>query len=71
MPKLKCSNQTLKGRVLMSDINCTSILLNLKDPNLDFSDSRCEISTIKGIETMVITAVLKNKPGVCELTPKS
>jgi transposase len=49
----------------MSDINYTSTLLNLKDQNLDFSDSRCEMSTIKGIETMVITAVLKNKPGGC------
>jgi transposase len=65
MPKLKCSNQTLKGKVLMSDINYTSTLLNLKDQNLDFSDSRCEMSTIKGIETIVITAVLKNKPEVC------
>jgi transposase len=49
----------------MSDINYTSTLLNLKDPNLDFSDSHCEMSTIKGIETMVITAVLRNKPEVC------
>jgi transposase len=49
----------------MSDINYTATLLNLKDPNLDFSDSRCELSIIKGIETMVITAVLRNKPNIC------
>jgi transposase len=65
MPKLKCLNPTLKGKVLMSNIKYTSILLNLKDQNLDFSDSHCEISTIKSIETMVITAILKNKPEVC------
>lgn len=49
----------------MSNINYTSFLLNLKDPNLDFNDSSYCLDTINSVETMVITAILKNKPEIC------
>lgn len=49
----------------MSTTNFITNLLNLKDPNIDFSNCDCFYETIKGIETMIITAILKNKPSVC------
>ncbi len=49
----------------MSNINSTSFLLNLKDPNLDFSENIFETEIINGIETKIISATLRNKPDIC------
>ena len=49
----------------MFNNNYIPFLLNLKDPNLDFSQSTCEMLKFKNVETMVISAVLKNKPDKC------
>lgn len=49
----------------MSNNNSTSFLLNLKDPNLDFSENIFETEIINGIETKIICATLRNKPDVC------
>lgn len=43
----------------------TSFLLNLKDPNIDFSDSTLKFVEINGVKTIQISAVLKNKPCTC------
>lgn len=45
--------------------NYTSKILDLKDPNIDFSDSTCDFIEIKGVKIMQISAVLKNKPDTC------
>ncbi|MDO4300990.1 MAG: hypothetical protein Q4D26_06320 [Clostridia bacterium] len=44
----------------MSNINYTSVLLNLKELNLDFSKNICEVKIINGIKTKIINIV--NKP---------
>ena len=49
----------------MFNNNYISFLLDLKDPNLDFSETTCEIVKIKNVETKVISATLKNKPHKC------
>lgn len=49
----------------MSNTNFTSFLLNLKDPNLDFSEKIYKTEIINGIETKIIGATLKNRPDIC------
>lgn len=49
----------------MSNINFTSFLLNLKDPNLHFSEKNYKLEIINGIETKIIEGTLKNKPDAC------
>ena len=49
----------------MSTINSITNLLNLKDPNIDFSKSECFHELIKNVDTLIITAVLRNKPNFC------
>lgn len=51
--------------MLISTTNFITNLLNLKDPNIDFSNCDCFYETIKGIETIIITAILKNKHSFC------
>ena len=49
----------------MSAINSITNLFNLKDPNIDFSNFECKYEFINNVETMISTAVLKNKPYKC------
>lgn len=49
----------------MSQSNYIPILLNIKDKNVNFSDYSCKIVKIKEVDTMVITALLCNKPSSC------
>ena len=49
----------------MSTTNFITDLLNIKDPNIDFSKSECKHEIIKNIDTLIITAVLRNKPNFC------
>lgn len=49
----------------MSNNNFTSFLLNLKGPNLDFSENIFETKLINGVETKFISATLRNKPDIC------
>lgn len=55
----------------MFNNNYISFLLDLKDPNIDFSDSKCNYIEIKGVKTMQISATLRNKPDTCPHCGKS
>ena len=49
----------------MSAINFITNLFNSEDPNIDFSNFECKYKLINNANTMIITAVLKNKPNKC------